>query len=220
MKKLVIFDLDGTLLHTLPDIAENVNITLKHFGVNPLPEEIVKKHIGNGARELIRCCLEEENKALVKNLDVVLEYYNKIYTNSGSEKTHLFIGVSELLVKLKEDGFYLAILTNKPMKTTERVCEKYLKNFGFDIILGATEQFKCKPDKEAIEYIIEKLSVKKENCFMVGDGDADAMVAVNANVRGVSVLWGYRDKDTLEKAGGKNFVNTPEELYKFITLAR
>lgn len=119
MIKLAIFDLDGTLLHTIPDIAENVNIMLNKYGYRTLSEKEVAKRVGNGAKNLVKQSIPEELPE--DKLKVILDYYNKIYTESGSKKTALFSGIEELLVGLKERGVKLAILTNKPQMTTDGV---------------------------------------------------------------------------------------------------
>lgn len=214
MIKLAIFDLDGTLLHTIPDIAENLNIMLEKYGYPTLSEKEVAKRVGNGAKNLVKQSIpitlnEEELKER-------LDFYNKIYTQSGSKKTALFDGIEELLVSLKEKGIKLAILTNKPQMTTDDVYKTYLQRFGFSKVVGASDTVKCKPDKTATENIIKELSIKKEEVVFIGDGETDVMTAINSGVLGIAVLWGYRDKEDLESAGAKVFAKTPKEVFNLI----
>lgn len=218
MNKLVVFDLDGTLLHTLPDIADRVNKTMRKFGFPEHQEKTIMGFIGNGAKVLIERSLGANLP--VQNFNEILDYFKGIYTDTESEKTTLFEGIDALLIKLKEEGYKLAVFTNKPMPTTEKVYDKYLKEYNFDMVLGATDRFKHKPDKEGLCYIMDTLNVSAKNTIMVGDGDTDIMVAKNANVLGVAVLWGYRNKEQLEEAGAKYFANTAEELYDIITSKR
>ncbi len=214
MKKLCIFDLDGTLLDTVPDIAYYVNQTMKKFGFPEHDEKAIKSFVGNGARNLIVKSVGEGVSATV--IDECLDYYNKIYTASDSERTKLFFGIDELLRTLKKENFLLAILTNKPQFTTDKVYEKHLKQYGFDMVVGSGNGVKCKPDKTAAVNIMEKLDCTPKNTFLIGDGETDVLTALNAAVRGVAVLWGYRNRAQLTAAGAKVFATNPKELYEIL----
>lgn len=214
MNKAVIFDLDGTLLDTLTDIADHVNIALKKFGYPEREHAEIRLFIGNGARKLIERSLPDgvDTDTLQKCLD----YYNEIYTNSGSPKTALFPQIKEMLLEIKKRGYKIGILTNKPQMTTEDVYETYLKEFNFDKVVGQSANVKCKPDKDAVLWILNDLDVLPENSYFVGDGETDAMLAINANMHGISALWGYRDKAVLESYGATFFAKTPLEVLDFI----
>jgi len=214
MNKAVVFDLDGTLIHSLPDIAENLNIMLKKFGYPEREEKEVRNFIGNGARKLVERGLGDG--VTQEQVDTCLAYYNKIYTASGSPKTALFDGVREMLFELKARGYKLAILTNKPQMTTDDVYQTYLKEFDFDKVVGQSATVKCKPDKEAVLSILRDINVLPENAVFVGDGETDVMVAVNAKMRGISALWGYRDKEVLEKYGAKEFALSPKDILNLV----
>ena len=162
MDKLVIFDLDGTLIHSVPDILEQVNITLAHFNYPLCTENQIRKYIGNGARNLVKRCFGDLTE---EDLDQKLAYYNKIYTACGSPKTHVFEGLDKVLLGLKQMGYKLAILTNKPQMTTDRVYQRYLSQFGFDMVIGQSNNVKCKPDKTATLNILKQLNVEKENAY-------------------------------------------------------
>ncbi len=214
MIKLAIFDLDGTLLHTIPDIAENINIMLKKFGYPTLSEKEVAKRVGNGAKNLVKQSLPVNLSDA--ELEPILNYYNKIYTDSGSKKTALFNGIENVLTTLKSWGVKLCILTNKPQMTTDNVYETYLSKFKFDAVVGASDKVKCKPDKQATEKLISDFGVKKEEVVFIGDGETDVVTAINAEVNGIAVLWGYREKEQLLDAGAKVFANSPSELLNLI----
>ena len=190
MKKAVIFDLDGTLIHSLPDILEYVNITLEKFNAPLRNESEIRQFIGNGARNLIKRSFGDITE---EELDKRLAFYNEKYTNSGSPKTKIFDGVKELLLTLKERGYKLAILTNKPQKTTDEVYQKYLSFANFDMVVGQSSSVKCKPDKTATLNILKQLGVKNENAFFIGDGETDVLTSINAGIKNISVLWGYRE---------------------------
>ena len=216
MNKAVIFDLDGTLLDTLSDIVDSVNVALKNFGYPTRTRDEVRLFIGNGARNLITKSLGEG--ADQKTIDECLDYYNEIYTSSGSPKTKVFDGIEELIKGLKERGFLIAILTNKPQMTTDDVYATYLSHLGFDMIVGQSEKVKCKPDKSAALSILSKFEVPLDRAFMVGDGDADVLTAINANITGISALWGYRTRQELLNVGAKRFANIPQEVLQIISI--
>ena len=213
MNKLVIFDLDGTLIDSLPDILEQVNLTLQHFNYPLCTYNQIRQYIGHGARNLVKRSFGNISE---EDLDQKLEYYNKIYTACGSPKTHVFEGMAEVMLALKQMGYKLAILTNKPQMTTDRVYQKYLSQFGFDMVVGQSNNVKCKPDKSATLNILKQLEVSQENAYFIGDGETDIQTAYNSNIKHIAVLWGYRDKEQLEKVGANTFVNTPSEILDII----
>lgn len=214
MNKAVIFDLDGTLIDSVPDIAENINIMLKHFGYPVLSEEEIKAKVGHGARNLVKDCI---GKSLTdKELDERLEFYNYQYTNSGSPKTRLYKGIPKTLKELKKRGYKLAILTNKPQETTDNVIKNHMSDLNFDKVVGQSGSVKCKPDKAATLAILKELNVLPENTYFVGDGDADVLTSLNSGTNGIAVLWGYSSKEKLAAFGATAFAYKPEDLLKII----
>ena len=214
MQKAVIFDLDGTILDTLQDIAENVNLTLEKFGYQKRTNQEIRRFIGCGARRLVELAFGDNVSD--SETDKRLEYYNKIYTASSSAKTCLFDNMKEVLLTLKSRGYKLAILTNKPQKTTDRVCKEHLSDIAFDKIVGQSESIACKPDKTATLNILRELNVDNANAYFVGDGETDVLTAINSNTNGIAVLWGYRDKEQLEQVGAKVFATSPIDLLTLI----
>ncbi len=214
MDKLVIFDLDGTLLDTLPDLKENVNTMLSHFGFPLINDSQVRDYIGNGLTKLVERSLGENY-----DKDRFNEYFafcKDVYDHSQNLKTKFFHGIPDVLREFKKRGYKLAICTNKPQKPTEIVYNQYLSEFGFDMVVGQSENVKRKPDPTATLDIISKLNVNKENVYFVGDGDADVMTAKNAGIKCISALWGYRDKDQLIEVGADIFASKPLDLIDLI----
>ena len=209
-QKAVIFDLDGTLLDTLNDIADCINAMLNEFGYQPITVKRVRDIIGSGATKLIADALPERvsDEKFIK----CIETYNRIYNASGSPKTKLFDGINEVACELKNRGYKLAVLSNKPQLSTDKVREKYLSEIPFDLVVGQSDKIPCKPDPKGALYILEKFGVSSENAYLVGDGETDVLTAINANVKGVAVLWGNRSKEQLIKAGASVFANTPSDL--------
>ncbi|MBQ6727879.1 MAG: HAD family hydrolase [Clostridia bacterium] len=214
MNKAVIFDLDGTLLDTLDDLTDSINAMLNEYGYRTLTRDRVSALIGSGAKKLIADALPEKlsDEEFIKRL----ETYNRIYNASGSPKTKLFGGIKEVLSELKHRGYRLAVLSNKPQHSTDKVAEKYLSGLGFDFIGGQSDKIKCKPDPAGALYVLDKLGVKPENAYLVGDGETDVLAAINAGITGIAALWGNRTKEQLKAAGGTIFADTPKDILKII----
>lgn len=213
MVKLVIFDLDGTLIDSMPDIQDQVKITLKEFNQPLRTDDEIRGFVGHGARQLIKNCFTSTDEQMIEQ---GLKYYNEHYTNCGSPRTRVFDGVSKLIKELKGRRFKTAILTNKPQMTTDKVYEKYLSQFQFDMVVGQSQSVKCKPDKTATLNIMANLGATPDNTYFVGDDVTDVLTAKNANVTGICALWGYREKEFLVKAGATNFALNPMEVLSFI----
>lgn len=214
VQKAVIFDLDGTLIDSASDICLFVNKALVHFGYAEVSKTDVIKFIGNGARNLIIKCIGKPETD--ERIDEVLAYYNHIYATSVSQLTLPFDGIIELLKALKEQGFKLAILSNKPHRNTTDLYNQFFSEFKFDAVVGQSDGVKCKPDKTATLYLLKEMGVKPENAYFIGDGETDVQTSINAGTNGIAVLWGYRDKNLLSLAGAKVFANTPQEILSII----
>ena len=213
MEKVAIFDLDGTVLDTQEDIADCMNKTIELFGYKKRSYAEYKQVIGNDASNFMRKLLGD---LPTEKLMEIWRSYEKVYDRYGIVKTKLFDGINEVLIALKERGYKLAILTNKPQITTEDVYKKYLSRYEFDKVVGQSANVKCKPDKEAVLWILKDLNVLPENTYFVGDGETDVMVANNAELKGIAALWGYRDREILEQYGAKIFAKSPLDLLNLI----
>ena len=146
----------------------------------------------------------------------MLKYYNDIYTNSGSPKTKLFDGVKEVVQELANRGYKMAILTNKPQMTTDAIFNEYMSDMPIDLVIGQRDGVKIKPDPTVTNSILEKYGVEKQNAYFIGDGETDVITAINANINGIAVLWGYRSKDELQDAGATVFVDSPLDLLNIL----
>ncbi|MBE5749842.1 MAG: HAD family hydrolase [Clostridiales bacterium] len=214
MNKAVIFDLDGTLLDTLGDIADNINLMLAKFGYPKRSEKEIMQFIGCGSRNLAKLSIPVS--VTEEELNERHDYYNRIYTDSGSPKTHVFDGIKQVVKELKARGYKVAILTNKPQETTDNVYQNYMMDMGFDKVVGQRSGVKIKPDPTSALDILSEFSVEPKNAYFVGDGETDVLTAINGGMNGIAVLWGYRSKSQLENAGAKVFANTPLELLDII----
>lgn len=211
MIKAVLFDLDGTLLDTLPDIRLSLNGTLAKFGYPPLSQEQTRAFIGDGARKLVERALP----ANAPDRDAVYKDFRARYAASGNALTHPFEGTGELLFALKKRGIGRAVVTNKPAEAAKKSVEQFF--FGLiDHVEGDSGAYPVKPDPSAALHAASSLGAKAEECLFVGDGEADVLTARNADMGGVFVLWGYRSKAQLEAVGGRNFISSPKELLSLL----
>lgn len=212
MVKAILFDLDGTLLNTSVDIYKTLNESLSVFGLPEVSLDDTIKFIGNGAKKLIVRAVGDKTEYIER----VYSDYIVRFAKCGNAATTLYDGESEFLITAKKAGIKLAIITNKPQNATEVVCKQLLSEYGFDYIIGMSDRFALKPAPESTLYVMKQLNVNKEDCLFLGDGETDVLTAKNAGIIGVSALWGYRDRQTLESFGAVNFVNNYGELYNFI----
>ncbi len=203
MIKLVIFDLDGTLLNTIGDIHYTLNESLKKFNLPEITLADARSFIGNGAKILVQKAVGDRKDLF----DKVYKYYSGIFAKCKNDRTALYDGAAEVLDKLHSNGIKLAIVTNKPQDATSAVYAKYLSKFGFCEVLGQTEYYPLKPDPASTLAILEKYNIDKSECVFVGDGETDMQTAHAAGIRCISALWGYRTIEQLKAAGATEFAS-------------
>ncbi len=214
MKKLIIFDVDGTLLNTAEDIRYSMNLALEKYSLELLTTKRLESLFAHTAENIFKIVIPKEKQYLY---DDVFKTYLNSQLNTTHEKTVLYDGLEELLVKLKKDGYKLALITNKKDDILKVVYDKKLKDFGFDFFMGYSEGlFLPKPDKSSIEYCLKTLNVSKEEAVYIGDSEVDVKTWQNAEIDGIGVRWGFAGDGELEKVGCKIFANTPQELYEKI----
>lgn len=213
MIKTLIFDLDGTLLDTSRDILAVLNASLEKFSLPPVSVEKLKEYLGNGAKTLVSRAVGEGNKKLC---DGVYKDYFENFANCKNELTELYEGEADALDCFKKSGIKLAIVSNKPQIATERVVTQHLGRFGFDYVVGQSENTPLKPDPAATLKAIAKFGAKKEEVLFVGDGETDIKTAENAGVKCASVLWGFRTRGQLESSGAKIFAKSYAELKNIV----
>ncbi len=212
MIKAILFDLDGTLLNTLPDIRRHLNDALVSHGYPAIDEARAMRCIGDGARKLVERSFPEG----AKFSEEVFEDFSRRYAANDNSLTRLYDGEEEFLNRLTERGVKFGIVTNKPQDATLGCVEKFFKNFPLAFVSGDSGAFPCKPDPSLALYAALTMRVPLGECAFVGDGETDAMTAKNAGMFGVSTLWGYRSKEELEKAGATRFARDFEELEKIL----
>ena len=198
----VLFDLDGTLLDTLDDLTASVNAALAAFSLPPRTREEVQKFLGNGAERLIRLSLPGEKTD--PPAEEVLKTFREHYNAHCLDRTRPYDGILEALGALSMPA---AIVSNKPDSAVKPLCARF-----FPGIPAVGETADC-PRKPAPDMLFRGLAaLGADRCIYVGDSEVDILTAKNAGVPCLSVLWGFRDKETLGAAGGTVFCRTPEEL--------
>ena len=210
--KAVLFDLDGTLLNTLADIRYYVNETLRSFSDPEISEEQARTFVGDGAKRLIERSLPQG----ATNLEECYLHFKEHFAKSENERTTLYEGEMQVLTALKEAGYQLGVVTNKPQDATEGCIQKFFPQGFFDYVGGDSGMFPIKPDPTPARFAALYLRVAPLDCVFVGDGETDVLTAKNAGMRGISTLWGYRTKQQLQAVGANAFASSFEELGKIL----
>lgn len=215
MIKLVVFDLDGTLVDSLTDLALSVNKGLVAAGLEPKPIENFNRYVGNGRAMLVKRAMGDfaDDESL---FNIVMDTYNEDYAIHCNDNTCAYDGCAELLQRLAENGIKTAILSNKPDEFVGRIVSKIYPEHKFAEAWGQKPQYKCKPDGEALNAILSKHNISQNECIYIGDSDVDVFTANNAGVHMAGVEWGFRGRDELIKAGAPFVASTAEELEDYI----
>lgn len=211
--KAVIFDLDGTLLDTLDDIADGVNYALTAFGYPTRTVDEVRRFVGNGAVKLLERALPESVDA--QTFARFYATYDEYYTAHSQIKTAPYPGVLPLLRTLREHDIHTAVFSNKQDNAVRPLCASYFGDL-LDYATGPTEDVPKKPDPQGLFFIANALHTKPQKILYVGDSETDVLTARHAGFDCVTVLWGFRDKQTLMQAGAVRFAETVQELQNYI----
>lgn len=210
--KAVIFDLDGTLLNTLDDLADGVNYALRQFGYAERTIEEVRVFVGNGVRNLIYRALPDDKKDM---LDTVLPVFKTYYGAHSAVKTAPYIGIMDVLEVLKEKNIRTAIVSNKFDLAVKELSKKTFKGL-IDFALGEGNGIATKPAPDGIYAAIKELQVDPKDCVYVGDSEVDIVTARNAGLPCISVTWGFRDEELLRSLGAEYVAHDTQELLEII----
>lgn len=207
----VLFDLDGTLLDTLDDMADALNRTMDRFSLPRRTRMEVRSFVGNGARRLIELAVGADHPAL----ETILADYKADYDENYLVKTAPYPGIMDLLDTLRKNGCKIGIVSNKPDSTVQQLGEALFQGKA-DICVGEKAGIRRKPAPDTVLSAMEALGAQPEETVYVGDSEVDIMTAKAANVPCISVTWGFRDRDVLEAAGALQFADSCAELLKLI----
>ena len=214
MIKAVLFDLDGTLVNSLTDLADSTNFALEKLGFPTHETEKYKYFVGDGIPMLIKRALPEGERTEETQAQC-LELFMSRYREHYFDKTDAYDGIKDLLCELKKQGFIIAVISNKAHEMAQKVVSKVFGDI-FNTVAGKREGYKSKPDPALILEIINELGVTPESCVLIGDSGMDMAAAVNAKVTGIGVLWGFRSEEELISNGAKHIASTPSQILDII----
>ena len=211
MKKLIIFDLDGTLLYTIADLAHSTNYALNKLGY---PTHDIEKYnfmVGNGINKLFERALPDGEKT-EENVLRVRQEFVPYYDQHNADKSRPYPGVTELLETLQTAGMQLAVASNKYQAATEKLIAHYFPNIKFTAVFGQREGIPVKPDPIIVKEILQIAKVQEEETLYVGDSGVDMQTAINAGVTSCGVTWGFRPRTELESFHPDHIVDNAEEI--------
>ncbi|GAA4186266.1 HAD family hydrolase [Sphingobacterium ginsenosidimutans] len=213
--KLIIFDLDGTLLDTLQDLGDSCNAILQRFGypIHQLPA--YKKFVGNGVQKLIERALPEHART-PEIITTLLTAFKTYYEEQTISHTRPYAGIVSLLQTLKSSGYLISVASNKYHEAVIPLMKKYFPMISFDLILGHRTGHPAKPDPEIVWDTLQTLGIAKENCYYVGDSSIDMDTANNAGVTAIGVTWGFRDENELRQHAAQHIIHVPQELLNIV----
>jgi len=211
MTSAIIFDLDGTLLYTLEDLTDSVNFVLAKYDYPIRTVDEIKNFVGNGVSVLMERALPDGKNN--PNFNKCTEMFKTNYAANMFNKTKPYEHITDVLQKLKDDGYKLAVVSNKFDSAVKELCKKYFDNL-IDVAIG--QGVNVKPSPDSVFEAAKLLGVKVEDCVFVGDSEVDIQTAQNAGIPCISVTWGYKDIDFLYNNGAGVLVYSPEELLELL----
>lgn len=210
-KRLVIFDLDGTLLNTIGDLAASVNHALTACGFPTHPQEAYRFMVGSGIMKLFERALPEGERT-PENIDLIRSLFIPYYEHHKADLTAPYDGVESLLATLQSRGVAVAVASNKYHAATQELVAHYFPNIDFCAVCGHREGAAVKPSPEIVWEIMRRVSVEPHEVLYVGDSDVDMLTAANAGVDAVGVSWGFRPREELAALAPRAIVDSAEEI--------
>ena len=215
MKKLVIFDLDGTLLDTIADLAESANYALKQLGYPTHPVEVIRTYVGNGINKLLERALPADEQT-EENVMRMRTHFIPYYDAHNADLSAPYPGIVSLLEDLQAKGLMIAVASNKYQEATVKLVKHYFPMIDFVEVLGQREGINVKPDPTIVFDILKKADVSAEETLYVGDSGVDMQTALNAGVDAVGVTWGFRPRAELEGFCPKGLIDEAKDLLEFV----
>ena len=211
MYNTYIFDLDGTLLDTITDLAASCNYALRTHGMPEHSVDDVRRFVGNGVRKLMERAIP--HGAENPDFESTFATFREHYMRHSLDTTQPYPGIPEVLADLKARGCRLAVVSNKMMAATVELCRHFFPD-TIEVAIGEheAEGIRKKPAPDTVFAALRELGVEKDRAVYVGDSDVDVQTAANSGLPCISVLWGFRDRDFLIQHGAKTFISAPSEL--------
>ncbi len=204
-----IFDLDGTLLNTIDDLAASTNHALRAYNMPDHSVDAIRSFVGNGVRRLIELAVEGGDANPL--FDDVFRTFREHYMEHSLDRTGPYSGVIDVLAELKRRGKRIAVVSNKFYAATQELCKHFFGDY-VEVAIGEREDIRRKPAPDTVYEALRQLGVSADGAVYIGDSDVDLATARAAGLPCISVLWGFRDKDFLLEHGATVFVNEPQEI--------
>ncbi len=215
MKKLAIFDLDGTLIDSVADLAQATNYALSQYGYPTHPTDAYRFFVGNGINKLFERALPEGEKSM-DNVMKIRQAFIPYYNVHNRDFTRPYPGIVNMLETLQNAGVVLAIASNKYMEATTQLVKSYFPHIQFACVLGQREGVKPKPDPQIVYDIIEATKIEHNDIIYIGDSNVDMLTAKNAQLPSIGVTWGFRPSSELQESGATYIASTAEEIVEII----
>lgn len=215
MKKLVIFDLDGTLLNTIADLAVAVNQALEKCGYPTQTVDAIRTMVGDGVMKLIERAMPAEERT-AENLATMRSHFLPFYESHNADLSRPYEGIPELLAELHKKGIKMAVASNKYQAATRKLIPHYFPGIPFEIILGQREGVPAKPHPQIVDEILEHTGYGREEVLYVGDTNVDMLTAKSAQVAPIAVSWGFRPVSELMEHTPMAIIDHPLQLLNYL----
>lgn len=212
-KQLVIFDLDGTLLDTVADLANATNQALVRCGYPPHPTEAYYRFVGNGINKLFARALPEEART-EENVQHIRALFIPYYNEHNADDSRPYPGIVELLTHLQNQGIQLAVASNKYQQATAKLVGHFFPDIRFAAVYGQREGIPIKPDPAIVNDILSVTGISRARALYVGDSGVDMQTARNASVESAGVIWGFRDEEELRVNGADHIIHSAKDILK------
>lgn len=211
--KLAIFDMDGTILNTLDDLADSMNHCLRVYGLAERSLQEIRMFLGNGIHWLVECSVPDGTDA--ETLEKVYQTFLVYYKDHCAMKTRPYEGIPEVLQSLRRAGVLTAVVSNKADYAVKILCEDYFKGM-LDFSVGELEGRRRKPYPDSVNAVLERFGMAKEDAVYIGDSEVDFQTAQNAGLDVIMVGWGFRDEDFLKEQGAESVIHEPAKILELI----
>lgn len=213
MKNTVIFDMDGTLLDTLEDLRDSVNFALEKYKYPKRTIEEIRNFVGNGVKVLVDKALPDGTEN--EDFDDVFMTFKSHYAENCNNKTKPYDGLIPVIKKLKDDGYKMAVVSNKSDREVKNLTKIYFDGL-IDVAIGQSDKIRKKPYPDEVERALELLNSVADESVYVGDSEVDVMTAKNSNLDLIAVLWGFRSRDFLIDKGATVLIEKPEQIIQVL----
>lgn len=213
IRKVIIWDLDGTLMDTLQDLCLATNHALRAFGMPERSLDEVRRFVGNGVRRLIQLAVPDGEGN--PQFEAVFHEFKAYYVDHCQDNTDLYPGIAETLQALKEGGFRMAVVSNKLQPGVDELHKEYFSQY-IDVAIGERQGINRKPAPDMVLQALREMGASKAEAVYIGDSDVDIMTARNSELPCISVLWGFRDRDFLIEHGATTFAQQPGDIIELL----